>query len=75
MEYVSINEILSNQLKVNYKVPQGSVCASLFLLFYINILHNSIRFSFQFHFAGYTGLINNQNNTSVINKTLNKGRP
>ena len=71
MQYVSINNIPSDLLKVNFEVPQGSVLGLLFLV-YINDLHNSIRFSSPFHFADDTVLLNIQDSMHAINRTLNK---
>ena len=72
MQYVSINNIPSDLLKVNFGVPQGSVLGPLLFLVYINDLHNSIRFSSPFHFADDTGLLNIQDSMHAINRTLNK---
>ena len=72
MQYVSIDGISSDLLKVNFGVPQGSVLGPLLFLLYINDLHNSIRFSSTFHFADDTGLLNIQDSIRAINKTLNK---
>ena len=70
MEYVSIDGILSDLLKVNFGVPQESVLGPLLFLFYVNDLHNSIRFSSPFHFADDTGLLNIQD--SIHNVPLTK---
>ena len=72
MQYVSINNIPPDLLKVNFGVPQGSVLGPLLFLVYINDLHNSIRFSSPFHFADDTGLLNIHDSMHAINKTLNK---
>ena len=72
MQYVSIDGISSDLLKVNLAVPQGSVLGPLLFLLYVNDLHNSIRFSSPFHFANDTGLLNIQGSIRPINKTLNK---
>ena len=72
MQYVSIDGISSDLLKVNFGVLQGSVLGPLLFLLYINDLHSSIRFSPCFHFADDTGLLNIQDSICAINKTLNK---
>ena len=72
MQYVSINGISSNLLKVNFGLPQGSVLGPLLFLLYINDLHNSIRYSSPFHFPDDTGLLNIQDSMHAINRTLNK---
>ena len=72
MQYVLIDGISSDLLKVNFGVPQGSVLGPLLFLLYINNLHISIRFPSPFHFANDTGLLNIQDSIRVINKTLNK---
>ena len=72
MQYISINGISSDLLKVNFGVPQGSVLVPLLFLSWINDLHNSIRFFSPFHFVDDTGLLNIQGSMRAINKTLNK---
>ena len=72
MQYVSINGISSNLLKVNFGLPQGSVLGPLLFLLYINDLHNSFRFSSPFHFADDTGLVNIQDSMRAINRILDK---
>ena len=72
VQYVAINRISSDLLKVNFIAPQGSVLRPLLFLFYTNALHNSIRFSSPYHFADDTGLLNIQDFIRTINKILNK---
>ena len=73
MQYVSIDGILSDQLKVIFEVPQGSVLGPIVFFLYINDLHDSIRFSSPFHFVDNTGcLLNIQDSIRASNKTMNK---
>ena len=72
MQYVSINGISSDLLKVSFGVPRGSFLGPLLFLLYIHDLHNSIRFFSIFHFAFHFGLLNIQGTMHAINKTLNK---
>ena len=72
MQYISIDGNSSDLLKVKFGVPQGSVLGLLLFLFYINDLHNSVRFPSPFHFADDTGLLNTLDSIPVISKTLNK---
>ena len=65
VQYMSIDGILCDLLKVNFGVPQGLVLGPLLFLLYINDLHNCIRFD-------DTGLLNIQDSIRAINKTLNK---
>ena len=53
MQYISINGISSDLLKVNFGVPQGSVLGPLLCLLYINDLHNSLDFPHLFFCQWY----------------------
>ena len=72
MQYVSINGIMSDLLKVNFGFPQESVLGPLLFLLCINDLHNSIRFSSSFHFVDDAVLLNIQDSMHAIKKALNK---
>ena len=67
MQYISIDGISSDPMKVNFGVPQVSVLSPLLFLLYVNDLQNSIRFSSPFHFADDTGLLNIQDSIGAIN--------
>ena len=72
MQYVSIEGILSDLLKVNCGVPQGSVLGPLLFVLYLNDLHNSIRLCPPFQSVNDTGLQDIQGSIHAINITLNK---
>ena len=71
-QFVTINGFDSEIQSFKYGVPQGSVLGPLLFSIYINDLHNAINFSQSFHFADDTCLLNIQNTTSKINRSLNK---
>ena len=71
MQYVSINGIVSDPLKVKFGLPQRSVLGSLLVLFYINNLHDSVRFYSPFNFADNKDLLNIQGSICVRNKIFN----
>ena len=68
MQYVLINGISFDQLKVNFGVPQGSSPSTLVFFMYINYLHISVRLSYPFHFSDDAGLLSIQDIICVINK-------
>ena len=72
MQYVPMDGISSDLLKVNFGVSQGSVVGPLLFLLHINDLHISIRFSSPFDFADDTGLLKIQESIRAVNATLNK---
>ena len=74
MQYVSINGIMSDLLKVNFGFPQESVLGALLFLLCINDLHNSIRFSSSFHFVDDAGLLNIQDSMHAIKKISEQRR-
>ena len=71
-QFVTINGFYSDLQNARLGVPQWSVVWPLLSLLHINDLHNTIKLSSPFHFAGDTCILNKQNSVDKINKTLNK---
>ena len=58
LQFVSINGTHSDEVMMQFGVPQGSVLGPLLFLVYINDLHESIKFCSTRHFADDTNLTN-----------------
>ena len=69
---VSINGVRSEEVIMNYGVPQGSILGPLLFLIYINDLHTAINHSTVRHFADDTNLIIKNKSAKVLTRDLNK---
>ena len=69
---VSINGVRSEEVIMNYGVPQGSLLGPLSFLIYINDLHNAINHSTVRHFADDTNLIIKNKSAMVLTTDLKK---
>ena len=56
-QFVSVNNINSDILPIEYGVPRGSVLAPLLFLIYVNDLNNAVEFSDVHHFANDTNIL------------------
>ena len=56
-QYVSINGVDSNEVTMQFGVPQGSVLGPLLFLIYINDLNTAIKYCTTRHFADDTNLL------------------
>ena len=63
LQFVSINGFNSDEVMMQFGVPQGSILGPLLFLIYINDLHESIKFCSTCHFADDTNLL-------ITNKSL-----
>ena len=70
-QYVSINGVDSNEVTMQFGVPQGSVLGPLFFLLYINGLHTAIKYCTTRHFAHYTNLLIKNKSLKQLKKHLN----
>ena len=69
---VSINGVLSEEAKIEYGVPQGSILGPLLFLIYINDLNKAIKNSTVRHFADDTNLIIKNKSAKIVARDLNK---
>ena len=69
-QFVTINGISSNELSMNYGVPQGSVLGPLLFLIYINDLNIAIQHSTVRHFADDTNLLFHNKNPKQLTKHM-----
>ena len=70
-QFVSINGFISENVEMNYGVPQGSVLGPLLFLIYINDLHCAFKYSSTIHFADDTTLLINNKSLKQLQKHLN----
>ena len=70
-QYVSINGYESEQVPMEFGVPQGSVLGPLLFLIYINDLHSAIKFCSTRLFADDTNLLIKNKSLKQIRKFLN----
>jgi hypothetical protein len=71
LQFVYINGFKSDELLMQYGVPQGSILGPLLFLIYINDLHESIKFCSTRHFADDTNLLLANKSLKKIRKCLN----
>ena len=68
-QFVSVNNSTSNTKEITTGVPQGSVLGPLlFLLYYINDLHKSVKHSKTYHFADNTNIMQSNKSLDVLSK-------
>ena len=68
---VSSNGVISNNLKINCGVPQGSILGPLFFIIYLNDMHSALNKSIVHHFADDTNLLFSHKDHEIIRKTMN----
>ena len=68
---VSINGFNSDEVMMQFGVPQGSILGPLLFLIYINDLHESMEFCSTRHFADDTNLLITNKSLKHIRKLLN----
>ena len=69
-QYVSINGFNSQELNVEFGVPQGSVLGPLLFLVFINDLHVAIKYCKTYHFADDTNLLKTSASIKQLQKHL-----
>ena len=70
-QYVSINGVDSNEVTMQFGVPQGSVLGPLLFLIYINDLNTAIKYCTTRHFADDTNLLIKNKSLKQLKKHLN----
>ena len=56
-QFVTVENIISDTFLINCGVPQGLVLGPLFILIYINDLHNAVKQTENHHFADDTNVL------------------
>ena len=70
-QFVSVNNISSDILPIEYDLLQGSVLGPLLFLIYINDLNNAVEFSDVHHFADDTNVLYSSKSLKDINRKIN----
>ena len=70
-QYVTINGHDSDEVDMEYGVPQGSVLGPLLFLMYINDLQKAIKYSTASHYADDTYLLNCNKSPKKLQKLIN----
>ena len=70
-QFVNISGFNSNEVTLNYGVPQGSVLGPLLFLVYINDLNKVVKYSSTIHFADDTSLLLKNESLKQLNKRVN----
>ena len=72
-QFVSVNNLNSNILPIEYGVPLGSVLGPILFLMYINGLNNAVEFSDVHHFADDTNVLYSRKYVKDTNRKNNFG--
>ena len=70
--YITIQGIKSEQISIDYGVPQGSVLGPLLFIIFVNDFHSAIRFSAVYCFANDTNLLLSDYSLTKLNKHINR---